>query len=193
MSDYRLKITVKNARILRAIEAKGYRAGQKFCDEAGISYANTLLPYLNLVKSPVTRDGLIRDDAWDLCDFLGASPSDLWSDEQLTPIKKNTAYVDVGAERLRQLIGGKAVPESHEKVALLGWAHEEIDQILSSMPTRYREILKRKHILGETLEEVGEKKNISPERVRAIEKKAIWKLRENKTLKSLYESLGETE
>ena len=58
MSDYRLRITVRNARLLRAIEAAGHRPGETFAAVAGIDYGKSLLPYLNLTRSPIGRDGL---------------------------------------------------------------------------------------------------------------------------------------
>src|SRR5487761_1894689 len=74
MGDYRIRITVRNARLLRAIEAAGYRPGTRFAAEAGISYGGDLLPYLNLTRSPLDADGHLRDSAWALCEFLRATP-----------------------------------------------------------------------------------------------------------------------
>ena len=67
MSDYRLQFKVRNARLLRAIEARGQRPGQKFADLVGIGYQSQLLPYLNLTRSPFDEDGNLRPCAEKLC------------------------------------------------------------------------------------------------------------------------------
>ena len=41
MSDYRLKITIRNDRLLRAIEAKGFISVRKFCVAHGLEYQRT--------------------------------------------------------------------------------------------------------------------------------------------------------
>jgi len=61
MSDYRLTIKVRNARLLRAIERVGHRPGARLADLIGIDYAHDLLGYLNLSRSPINRDGTLRD------------------------------------------------------------------------------------------------------------------------------------
>ncbi len=54
MSDYRVRVSVRNARLLRAIEQAGHRPGPQFANAVGISYSGALLPYLNLTRSPLT-------------------------------------------------------------------------------------------------------------------------------------------
>ena len=106
MSDYRVRISVRNARLLRAIEQAGHRPGAQFANAVGISYSGALLPYLNLTRSPLTPDGLLRECAWALCDFLQASPSDLWSDAQLQPLQQNYSSVDLDADSVQSLVSG---------------------------------------------------------------------------------------
>ena len=43
MSDYRVRISVRNARLLRAIERAGHRPGAPFAAAVGISYYGALL------------------------------------------------------------------------------------------------------------------------------------------------------
>lgn len=176
MSDYRIKITVRNARLLRAIEKAGYQPGQKFAEAAGISYTNVLLPYLNLTRSPVTPDGLFRECAWDLCDFLGVSPSDLWSDAQMIPLEKNYSSAEIDAASLMALTGG-AEPVDPQQIAMLSqggdtlW--EAVDIVLSP---RDASLMRDRFVVGLTLDEIGHKYDISSERVRGIEAKSIQRL-----------------
>ena len=46
MTDYRVRVTVRNARLLRAIERAGHRPGAPFAAVVGISYYGALLPYI---------------------------------------------------------------------------------------------------------------------------------------------------
>ena len=181
MSDYRVRITVRNARLLRAIELAGHRPGVQFAQAAGISYGGELLPYLNFPRSPLQAEGLLRDSAWALCDFLGASPDELWSDEQLTPLARNTAQVDVSMAQLKTLIGGRSM--NVEDPLVLAGRHETtalIETALKTISPREATVLRYRFGLGteqQTLEEVAKMLRISRDRVRQIEAKGLRKLR----------------
>ena len=177
MSDYRVRITVRNARLLRAIEQVGHRPGAQFAAAVGISYYGSLLPYLNLTRSPLNREGLLRECAWALCDYLRASPSDLWSDAQLQPLQKNHSSVDLDADRLRVLIAG--TPSSDDPLRLA--SHEQASRILQEaidqLTPREAHVIRERFFAGSSLDEVAERMEVTRERVRQIEGKALRKLR----------------
>ena len=181
MSDYRQRITVRNARLLRAIEAKGHRAGVLFAAAAGIAYSNILLPYLNLTRSPIGRDGLLRECAWSLCDYLGASPDELWSDEQLTPLARNSVQKDFSYEQVRSLCSstgnGEMDPQS---LAAQSQAARLLLASLDELTPKEAIVIRYRFGIGApemTLGEVGDRLGQSKERVRQIEMKALRKLR----------------
>ena len=91
MTDYRVQIKVRNARLLRAIEKAGHQPGQIFAREVGISYTGHLLPYLNLKRTPFDEIGDLRPCAEMLCVFLNRLPDELWSEEQRYPLLTNAA------------------------------------------------------------------------------------------------------
>ena len=162
MSDYRVRISVRNARLLRAIKSAGHRPGPQFADLVGIDYGTVLLPYLNLTRSPLNRGGLIRECAWALCDYLGASPSDLWSDAQMDPLEKNHSSLDRDAARLQALIFGKSSLDDPMRLA----SHDQAD------------VIRERFFGGLTLEEVGEQLGLTRARIRQIEGKALRRLRQ---------------
>jgi len=176
MSDYRVKVTVRNARLLRAIEAAGHKPGEIFARAAGVSYVTVLLPYLNLTRSPIDENGLVRECAWDLCDFLGASPSDLWADSQLEPLQKNYSSTDLDAYELEALILGRATDDPME-IASNSEMARILGDALNTLTPREAQALQEIHLKEKTLSEVGAVLDVSRERVRQIEAKAMRKLR----------------
>ena len=177
MSDYRVRISVRNARLLRAIEQAGHRPGAQFAEEVGISYSGALLPYFNLTRSPLTPDGLLRECAWNLCDFLNASPSDLWSDTQLQPLSKNCSSVDLDADSV-QALTSRAASTDPLQLASHAQAGRIIQEALDSLTTREADVIRERFFVGSSLDEIAEKMAVTRERVRQIEGKALRKLRD---------------
>ena len=177
MSDYRIRITVRNARLLRAIEAAGHQPGTHFAMAAGISYGGHLLPYLNLTRSPINREGLLRECAWALCDFLGASPSDLWSDEQLQPLQKNHADVDLDFGQLGALMHSHGHASDPVQVASRDQAKRLLLSSLDALTPKESKIVYARYFEDWTLEELSDHFNLSRERIRQVEMKALRKLR----------------
>jgi RNA polymerase sigma factor (sigma-70 family) len=172
VKDYRINVTIKNALLLSAIENAGYKSGQRFADMVGISYYGSLMPYVNLTRSPIGEDGLIRDCAWDLCDFLGASPSDLWSDNQLTPLKTNRSSVDMNMNGIRALI-----QDGPEKVTNQEQVKKIIGNALDSLTERQAMVIKKRFFDELTLDEIAGEMKLSRQRIRQIQGKAIRNLK----------------
>jgi RNA polymerase sigma factor (sigma-70 family) len=172
MKDYRVQVTVKNALLLSAIENAGYKSCHHFADMMGISYYGSLMPYVNLTRSPIGEDGLIRDCAWDLCDFLGASPSDLWSDNQLTPLKTNRSSVDMNMNGIRALI-----QDGPEKVTNQEQVKKIIGNALDSLTERQAMVIKKRFFDELTLDEIAGELKLSRQRIRQIQGKAIRNLK----------------
>ena len=181
MNDYRLRITVRNARLLRAIEAAGLRPGLSFAAAAGISYGGALLPYLNLTRSPLGPDGLLRDCAWALCDYLGASPDELWSDEQLLPLSVNAVQRDFSHEQVLSLRASP--PEGHldpQALAAQSEAGRLLLESLDSLSSQESQVIRERFGIGTqqmTLRELADRHGMTGESVRQIEMKALRKLR----------------
>jgi len=104
MTDYRVQIKVRNARLLRAIEQACHQPGQIFAGEVGISYTGHLLPYLNLKRTPFDENGDLRPCAEKLCVFLNCLPDELWSEEQRYPLVTNAAEIELSAASVNELL-----------------------------------------------------------------------------------------
>jgi RNA polymerase sigma factor (sigma-70 family) len=177
MTDYRVRVSVRNARLLRAIEQAGHRPGAPFAAAVGISYAMALLPYLNLTRSPLNREGLLRECAWALCDYLGASPSDLWSDDQLQPLKRNHATFELDAERVQALISRRDRDDDPERSASRAQVTRLLQVAMDRLTTREAQVLQGRFFDDLTLEEIGQRLGVTKERIRQAEFKALRKLR----------------
>ena len=180
MTDYRVQIKVRNARLLRAIERAGHQPGQIFAREVGISYTGHLLPYLNLKRTPFDENGDLRPCAEMLCVFLNRLPDELWSEEQRYPLLTNAAEIELSAVNIHELLASPS--DCADPLSLLEkkQAAQAVDALLDTLTPREAEVLRLRHgIDGEpmNLEEMAKAKGCSRERIRQIEAKALRKLR----------------
>ena len=180
MTDYRVQIKVRNARLLRAIEKAGHQPGQIFARELGISYTGHLLPYLNLKRTPFDENGDLRPCAEMLCVFLNCLPDELWSEEQRYPLLTNAAEIELSAASVHELLASPS--DCADPLSLLEKKQtaQAIDALLDRLTPREAEVLRLRHgIDGEpmNLEEMAKAKGCSRERIRQIEAKALRKLR----------------
>ena len=180
MTDYRVQIKVRNARLLRAIEKAGHQPGQIFAREVGISYTVHLLPYLNLKRTPFDENGDLRPCAEKLCVFLNCLPDELWSEEQRYPLLTNAAEIELSAASVHELLASPS--DCADPLILLEkkQAAQAVDALLDTLTPREAEVLRLRHgIDGEpmNLEEMAKAKGCSRERIRQIEAKALRKLR----------------
>jgi len=180
MTDYRVQIKVRNARLLRAIEKAGHQPGQIFARELGISYTGHLLPYLNLKRTPFDENGDLRPCAEMLCVFLNRMPDELWSEEQRYPLLTNAAEIELSAASVHELLASPS--DCADPLSLLEKKQtaQAIDALLDRLTPREAEVLRLRHgIDGEpmNLEEMAKAKGCSRERIRQIEAKALRKLR----------------
>lgn len=180
MTDYRVQIKVRNARLLRAIEKAGHQPGQIFAREVGISYTGHLLPYLNLKRTPFDENGDLRPCAEMLCVFLNRLPDELWSEEQRYPLVTNAAEIELSAASVHELLASPS--DCADPLSLLEkkQAAEAVDALLDTLTPREAEVLRLRHgIDGDAmnLEEMANAMGCSRERIRQIEAKALRKLR----------------
>jgi RNA polymerase sigma factor (sigma-70 family) len=171
MSDYRVNIAVRNANLLRAIEAAGYQTGEIFAKKVGISNT-TLCKYLNLTKSPLTKRGEINESALALCTFLGKTLFELWSAEQVIPLEKNKASVELDAAAINTLLLSK---EDNDPLQLTAQTEmqEVVRAAIDTLPPRYADVIRRRFFAEDTFDDVGALFNVTRERVRQLEIKGL--------------------
>lgn len=172
MTDYRIKVTVRNARILRAIKDGGHDSVMSFARSAGVNYGR-LIDLIAMRVTPVNeKSGRLKLIAQEICDALCMLPEDLWTDDQLfVKLQRSTYEVDVSEDRLVEAIS------SIDAKKALGILSESI----RPLTPRETKVLHMRFGIGMnvecTLDEVAMQFGVDKERIRQIEAKALHKLR----------------
>ena len=174
--DYRVLVKVKNANILRALERAGFTSVSAFCRGHKLSQSS-VGELINLRVAPVS--GYPLRCAEQLSVALNVPIWDLFSDEQMTPLEKNTSQADVSLDDMLPMIAGaqfdplQRLVDDDNKVT--------IDAVLATglTPREEQVIRSRCGLDGEakTLFQLGEELGVTRERVRQIELKALRRLR----------------
>lgn len=187
VNEYRIKVTVRNNLILNAIESAGYKSVSEFCRSVDI-HKTALTELIAMRKPPINQSGEFSDNAKALMEELCALPTDLWTTEQLTlKLKRNSAQRDVSSEGMRAALGMYAEellelmkPDDLDENVLKHEMVTVVEEQLDSLTPRESKVLRMRFGIGceeHTLDEVGEKFDVTKERIRQIEAKALRKLK----------------
>ena len=185
MDEYNVKVTVRNNLILKAIKDFGYTNLNNFAKATGVSITG-LYSLVNLMEPPVGVKGEFIKSAKDLMEVLGACPSELWTDEQLT--------LRLDSNRTERVMSKEALQITLQSSArsLIGLDYPEQEMVeqemveivkdkLDSLTPREAKILRMRFGfdggIGHTLEEVGKVFKVTREQIRHIEARALRKLR----------------
>ena len=185
MHEYNVKVTVRNNLILQAIKEFGYTNLNNFAKATGVGITG-LYSLVNLMEPPIGVKGEFIKTAKDLMEVLGACPTELWTDEQLT--------LRLDSNRTERVMSKEALQVTLQSNArsLIGLDYPEQEMVeeemtrivkdkLDSLTPREAEILRLRFGfdggIGHTLEEVGDKFKVTRERIRHIEAGALRKLR----------------
>ena len=198
IEEYRLKVTVRNNLIMRAIEDFGYTNLNKFATAEGIGIGG-LYDLVNLKRAPIGVDGEFSKYAKELMEVLGACPTDLWTEEQLTlTLRHNSEERQLSKEGMRIALQSGAR-------SLIGLPHHEVENkqkekaisdALNTITPRSRQVLslrfglngQEEHTLEETAEIMGD---ITRQRIMQIEAKALRHMRHPSRADKLKELLDD--
>jgi len=178
MQDYRVKITIRNERLLAAIEGMGFESVAKFCAEHILDYTKTSEIIRGRLK-PINEDGKLNNKVENLLNILGLDIKDAFTPKQLQGFKNTSYEIKVKEKELRQLVN----PVKNQELKYIETeVQEKISEVLTIRLTpREEKIIRMRFGIGldteHTLEEVGLKFSVNRERIRQIEAKAIRKLK----------------
>ena len=185
MDEYNVKVTVRNNLILKCIKDFGYTNLNKFAKATGTSITG-LYGLVNLMEPPIGVKGEFSKSAKELMEVLGACPSELWTDEQLTlRLDSNRTERVMSKEALQIALNSNARSLIGLDYPEQEMVEEELKTIVSdrldSLTPREADILRMRFGFdegdGRSLEEVGAAFKLSRERIRHIEARALRKLR----------------
>ena len=190
MKDYRIEITVRNNRIIEMMRMSGFTTAAELCRAYRLDPV-IVGQYINLKKSPLLKTGGWNATALKLADALYCLPGDLWTEiQQKKVLKTNCTAIEVEEQELI----GLARPQTPLQLLENKEVKNKIYEVLGTFDIRNEDIIKMKfglspYFRGHSLREIGNKYNISVERVRQIKNKALRRMR-RPGLKKHFESVG---
>lgn len=174
-AEYRVKVSVSNNLLIQAIENAGYKNQSDFARaiDCNASYINMLC---GLRISPMTREGEFTKVANQVMEALGACPTDLWTEEQLTMnLKRSSSWSVMGREELNELMHG--APKSLLESVAGQELKKAMDAVRKTLTFREQQVIGMRFDDDKTMEECGKELGLSKEGVRNIEAKALRKIR----------------
>jgi RNA polymerase sigma factor (sigma-70 family) len=194
--EYRVDIKIRNNLLLSAIENAGFQSVAHFCKTANIQ-STSVYGLVSLKDSPLKSDGTFTLVAQKILDYLCALPEDLWTEEQLwNTLTINTGRVLLDKHQMSVLsYGGEEEVLNLEDMVYKKEIQEKVSEVLESLTPREEKIIELRYGLkgrhNYTLEETGALFDITRDRVRQIEAKALRKLRHPSRMKMLGEETNE--
>ena len=174
-AEYRVKVLVSNNLLIQAIENAGYKTQSEFARaiDCGTSYINMLC---GLRVSPINQEGEFTKVANQVMEALGACPTDLWTEEQLTmSLKKSSSWSVMGREELNELMNG--APKSLLESVAGQELKKTMDEVRKTLTYKEQQLIGMRFDDDKSLEQIGKELGITKERVRQMEAKALRKLR----------------
>jgi len=184
--DYRVKVTIRNDRLLSAIENKGFESTMQFCKTYGLQYVRVCDLIRGTLK-PIGKKNEPIKIVKELLSILDIELEDAFTTRQLEGFSKSSFETKMDEKQLLQI----ANPVKNlEMKAIENEVKSTINDILPKYLTPKQEsILRMRYGIGtdvtHTLEEISLIFKISRERARQIEIKAIEKLQKPEIMSQL--------
>ena len=185
MSDYRVKIHIRNNRLLSRMEECGYRSVKKFCELNMFSYAAVSELFSGKLK-PINEKGNLTSVAEKVLERLDMNMEEAFTKRQLEGFVQTTFEKNFKEIELKQIIS----PVKNQDLLIMEKeTHKVLEKMVNQLNPREQDIV---HELSgynsgdkKTLQSLGEKYSISRERVRQIYLKSIRKLSHWKNINKL--------
>ena len=176
MKDYRVKITVRNDRILSKIESE-YASVRNFCMAMNLDYQRIT----DLIRgtSPINAKGEIKELVKKLMEVLGCTIDELFTEKQLKGFVSHNKFETKVEEKDLMKIKQDIKPLE------LGMMEQDVTKVLNKifhkfLTPREERVIRMRFGIGtwsdSTLAEVGLQFEVTQERIRHIEQNAMKKL-----------------
>ena len=169
IKDYRLKITIRNNRILSKIESLGYVSVRKFCKQFDLEYQRTT-EIINGKIKPLNDKGTVRKICDQLLSILGLELSDAFTDRQLQGFNKTGFIFKLKEKEMLELVD----PVQNQEIKIIeNDVQKKIAEAMNKRLTpKQKEILSLKYGFNghveHTLDEIGKMFGVSKARVGQI-------------------------
>ena len=178
MKDYRIKITIRNDRLLNAIEDKGIPSVKQFCTLYKLNY-NSIVKIISGKIKPLNNLGKPIRLVEQIIDILDISLEDAFTERQLKGFAKTNYEISVAEKELKQLVN--PVKNQEQKIIEQDVKLKILEAFSKRLSPREEKLIRLKYGFGDekehTLYELSSKFRISVERVRQIISKAQRKMK----------------
>ena len=183
--DYRLKVTIRNDRLLTAMENMGFESMAQFTQAHGLNYERTGKIFSGKLK-PLNEKGELTSLAKEILSILNLETAEAFTERQLKGFVKTSFEKRIEEKDLLKL----ANPiKNHEFLLMEKDVNRILSEMLSKLPPRYEKVVRMINGIGgqpaSPFWEVGLEFNVTRERVRQIYFKALKKLATTKNLEKL--------
>ena len=184
MKEYRVKVTVRNNLLLSAIEDAGYKSQAEFARSAGLTDTH-VTALVGLRACPIRNDGTFTEVAQTMMEVLGACPTDLWTNEQLSMrLKNNSAEGEMSKAELLPALGMNPIDliefKAPDEYASDTERTTVVANTLKTLTFREQMVLGKRFGINEeeqTYEQIAKEMGYTRERIRQLEARALCKLR----------------
>ena len=178
MKDYRIKITIRNDRLLNAIEDRGIPSVKQFCTLYQLNY-NSIVKIISGKIKPLNNLGKPIRLVEQIIDILDISLEDAFTERQLKGFAKTNYEISVAEKELKQLVN--PVKNQEQKIIEQDVKLKILEAFSKRLSPREEKLIRLKYGFGDekehTLYELSSKFRLSVERVRQIISKAQRKMK----------------
>tara|TARA_Y100000385_G_scaffold120514_1_gene125350 strand:+ start:710 stop:1423 length:714 start_codon:yes stop_codon:yes gene_type:complete len=188
-NDYRVKITIRNERILKLIEDSGFVSVRSFCNSHKIAYQQLTELIAGKVK-PFTENGVMVTVCRQMLEVLNVSLEDCFTSRQLEGFNKRSFEIKVKEQDLKKIIN----PTKNQEQKMMEQQAKNRIRYAIEMGLEPREAAMLKMKFGfdygveHSGEEIAKKFNISRSRVGQILAKAQRKMKHPSIMRQILQT-----
>ena len=188
-NDYRVKITIRNERILKLIEDSGFVSVRSFCNSHKIAYQQLTELIAGKVK-PFTENGVMVAACRQMLEVLNVSLEDCFTSRQLEGFNKRSFEIKVKEQELKKIIN----PTKNQEQKLMEQQAKNRIRYAIEMGLEPREAAMVKMKFGfdygveHSGEEIAKKFNVSRSRVGQILAKAQRKMKHPSIMRQILQT-----
>lgn len=181
MKDYRIVAKVKNNRILRRIENRGFNTINDFCNAFPTLNRTRIYAFCAMRESPLLKDGEWSKQAQNLASALGCNPEDLFNEKQKRGGLKTTFAREADDTLALDMVPveARALPSPDEAIDDRKF---DLPKLFDAVTERQKRVLTMIYGLdgqpAMTYDEAGAVLGVTRERVRQIQAKGIRRMKE---------------
>jgi len=171
--DYRVKITIRNNRILNRMEEKGYPTMTSFSKALGVSQ-NQIQGVISGKIKPISKKGTIISPVKTMLDALDLSLEDAFTERQLKGFNKNSFEVTMDENQIHSIT---SPVKNTELLAMEQNVHSTLKNLMVKiLRPRENMLIEKFYFQNKSLKELAKESNLTRTRIDQIIKKALFKL-----------------